>query len=98
MGIKFAPAIKTTQHTQSDPMDPGDTAEGNGGPLLVTGDGLPSTLNKVLRSSIKEGHKCREAKEIRYTQQTLQGQTRREAKEIRLKQQTLQGPEEDHLT
>jgi len=47
VGIKFAPAIKTTQHTQSDPMDPGDTAEGNGGPLLVTGDGLPSTLNKV---------------------------------------------------
>jgi hypothetical protein len=52
----------------------------------------------LLRSSIKEGQKCREAKEIRYKQQTLQGQTRREAKEIRFKQQTLQGPEEDHLT
>ena len=48
MGIKFAPAKKTTQHTQSDPMDPRDTAEGNGEALLVTADGLPSTLNKVL--------------------------------------------------
>ena len=47
VGIKFAPAIKTTQHTQSDPMDPRDTAEGNGEALLVTADGLPSTLNKV---------------------------------------------------
>ena len=51
VGIKFAPAIKTTQHTQSDPMDPGDTAEGNGGPLLVTGDGLPSTSSRCASRS-----------------------------------------------
>ena len=38
-----------------DPMDPRDTAEGNGEALLVTADGLPSTLNKVHGPMVPQG-------------------------------------------